>query len=58
MFRRKKIKGGTTIVQLDLRNDFDVRFLGHMLQEAGYTFKIENGTTIYIHVEQHKAVVV
>jgi hypothetical protein len=57
MFRRKKIKGAKTIVQFDLNSNIDARFAGAMLQDAGYTIKIED-TKLYVDVEQHKAVVI
>ena len=53
---RKKIKGAKTIVQFDLTNNVDARFAAHCLNAGGYKTKIED-STLYVSVEQHKAVV-
>jgi len=57
MFRKKKIKGAKTIVQFDLANNTDARFLSYCLKGGGYKTKIEDNI-VYVDVEQHKAVVV
>ena len=56
MFKRKKIKGAKTVVEFKLLNNVDARFAAHCMNAGGYQTRIE-GSTLYISVEQHKAVV-